>query len=328
MLIQGLVPQSGALSRLLHNLRSGDVVSLKVVGRSSAGYEVSVKGMRLSVTSAIPLKEGSIMQARVFIRGGSVVFQAAQSEARAAEYLRDAGLPDDGLSRLLLRAFKAAGLPLQPELLSRGLQRFRAAKRHDEGTAGFIAAMFDKGLDAPSDVIDHLYGLGKDGGRRRGRNDNRRKEEDGPPPEEHIKEIVKAGEGEDPVHLFNHIAGSKDHWVIIPLSTPREYGALEGSLRLRLDKATWKPLDMHLFCRSGEGAWKFTLSDLPGPGGRIQIRTNRHPDGRTVSEELAKLRQKLHNLGVKVDDIKKEDNVYGGMTEEDDIAFEGVDTYV
>ncbi len=326
MIIQGFVPQSGVPAGLLKNLKSGDTVSLKVLGSSSKGYEVSVKGLRIRVGSTIPLEKGSVFQARVYIHGRTVIFQTLQPGARFTEFLREAGLPDDRLSRLILRAFKQEGLPLKPDIILRAGRRLKSASKQDSFSAGLLASLLDKGLDSPPRIIDYLYGLGKHGGKRQG--------EDGRPgkgkeesTEEEVKAIFREGREEDPVQLFNHKEGSRYHWIIVPFGTEDDYGGLHGSVHVRLEKGTGKPTDMRVFCESSERSWRFSVTDISG-GGVVHVYSDNPPESRETVRELQGLKQKLHNLGVKVDDIIRVDSFCSDMTDDGDIATEGIDTYV
>jgi len=327
MIIQGLVPQSGVPAGLLKNLKSGDAVSIKVLGSSSDGYDVFVKGLRIRVSSTIPLEKGSVLQARVYIRGSTVIFQTLQPGARFTEFLREAGLPDDRLSRIILKAFKQEGLPLKPDIILRARRQLKSTAKQDSFSAGLLAALFDKGLDSPPRIIDYLYGLGRHGGKREGK-DGRSGKEKEESTEEDVQAIFREGREEDPVQLFNHKEGSRDHWIIIPFGTEDDCGGIHGSVHVRLEKGTGRPADMRLFCESSKRSWRFSISDMSGGGGIMQVYSDNPPESRETVRELQELKQKLHNLGVKVDDIIRVDSFCSDMTDDADSATEGIDTYV
>lgn len=328
MIISRLLSQSETTAALKQNVSPGEVVSLKVVKALAEGYQISVKGVRLVVSSTFALEAGQVFKARVGFHEGSIVFKALPPDARVVEFLQDAGLPDNRTSRLLLQAFRQFSLPLHPDLLARAYNRLKHSRRQDTLSASLIAAFQDKGMDPPSHIIDYLYGLGRYG-KRDQQGDGRRREsrEDEGGEKKDLEEVVAAGEKPDPLQLFNHRQGSKDHWIIIPFGADSHGEELGGSIRLRLDKETGKPAAFQLFCSSPEREWRFTLADLSG-GGTLRIHTDRLPKKGVASAPMEKLTQKLHNLGVKVDDIIRVEGFRVGLAEEGDEPRKGVDTYV
>ena len=326
MIIQGFFPKAEAIAGLPGGLKNGDSVTVKVLKAVAEGWDVSVRGARFHVKADTPLFVGREYTARVAIHGRSVVFHTQNPQAPVADFLRGAGIPDDGISRLLVQAFRLTGLSLKPDIILQ-LRNILKKTGHRNALAARIAVILhDKGLDPSPELIDYIYELGKEG--YSGRKGHERRERDDRKPDEDIHGVIKQGTREDPLHLFNHFEGSEDHWVLVPFRAGEAAGNITGSLRLRFARKTESLLEAHVFCESEERSWWFRLPVSISEGAGISMHTNKLPEGRAARRELEKLRQKLHNLGVKVDDIIKVDSRYEGMTAGEYVADHGVDTYV
>ncbi|MBN2049325.1 MAG: hypothetical protein JW760_02675 [Spirochaetales bacterium] len=288
-----------------------------------------MKGVRLQVAAQTSLVPGERINARVFFQGNRILFQTGSPEIRSDHFFMDAGIPKDSLSKGIIQAFQQSGLPLKPELIITARRLLEKADRKEPFSIRLLSLLLDKKIQVSPDALNILCSLDDDRGSRKRRQgqSQKKKEEENPETTDQITDLFQQDNREHPLHLFNHLKGSRDHWVLIPFNSRRQGNEVNGSLRLRLDKVTGIPLEMYMHCGTVDRDWWFSLPTPEGKKKILDIRTDRMPESGPKQEEIIKLRQKLHNLGVKVDDIKKVDHGYDGMSTGMKQAFDGIDTY-
>ena len=139
MIIQGFFPKAEATAGLPGKLKNGDTVIMKVLKAVAQGWEVSVRGGRFHVRADAPLSVGKEYAARVSIRGRIITFHTQNPRSHTADFLKGAGIPDDGISRLLIQAFRLTGSSLKPALILHLRDLLKKAEHRNAFTARTVS---------------------------------------------------------------------------------------------------------------------------------------------------------------------------------------------
>lgn len=302
-------------------LKTGEVLNVQVLNRLEGGrWAVGILGRVVPATSEVPLTSGSRLLARVVQTGGRVSLRVLDRAPASplSELAVRTGLDTDPATARLLAAFLASGLKARPEAVEQARRLLERLRLPPERFARLAALALDKGIDLGSPGIEELLpllGYGEGGGRRQGR---RRSPPFRQGPEE-VEEAIRrqSTEGEEPeatpLPLFNHLKGSREHWVVVPF----RYAELSGTIRLRLPAEGKRADRLVLRVQDAEGeCWSFVLDQgAPTRPSELQAFATAGAAGRRAQGKWRELAQKLQNLGVNSDDIIRVDDEFDGFTE-------------
>ncbi len=332
----------GARGRALPELRSGELISVKVVKLLAGSFaRVGIRGKLYTVSSQVPLATGATLRAQLFRAPGKVFIRVVPEpkagEDPARSLLRTLKLPDDPLARLALEAIQRLGLAISAPSVAAlrfELSRSRAASPR---LARLLALMLDKHIPLSSELVDELYRLseaeepfGEDD-----RSSDRAPKEPGsaepiaPAIAASLKRQLSgaskevAREGDDsPLLLLNHLSADHQNWVVLPFSFSRSGVEISGSLRLLFDPRK-RPIRCTIVVKPASGSPGMAFELRPGAKRSMTL----HAEPGLASEagrHLSALKENLRNLGVEVDDIIKVFDQFDGFSS-DGVASGPVD---
>ncbi|MEE8441661.1 MAG: hypothetical protein V3S41_08075 [Spirochaetia bacterium] len=298
--------------------------SLRVfVEKVGAGGSVvlRIEGRRILATTQFPLRKGQWYVMRPQQVAGRLSLRLESKVSRLvmpAEIVRSAGMSDDAISEAVVRAFIRSGLPLLPARLQRAYRKVlsvsRGRHREVKELARLEALAEGKGLVFEDDLWDVIGSYGsrgqQDGGGDSGAHARRGAKGVGggrsvEPKESDVRGSFRlSAEADHPIHLFNHVVGEGDHWIVVPIDAP---GAdLQASLRIRIPRGYALGTDRSLpavreavLVATCEGSrWVFGLQPT-GSGLRAVLLSQ--SDGRANVSGLSDLAVRLGNLGIRFD---------------------------
>jgi len=142
------------------------------------------------------------------------------------------------------------------------------------------------------------------------------------------EQILRRGEGDPLLHLFNHRKAAHQNWIVVPLSFKnyREFDTQKdipdtGIVRLELSPEG-KPLQ---FTLSLEDLWHFSGKMSPIIS-KIRVYQGKNGHRDVNKEILSKLRQKLNNLPFEIDDTIREASEFNPFGIGAPSSFKRVDT--
>ncbi len=336
------------------SLRSGETVSVSVVRSAGQGaWTVLLRGRMLTALSAVELRPGTVLAARVERSGTAIHLRLLSTDADLARMLSDARLPNDELAQEASRALLRSGLGVTAERLWRSRE---AARGGEEGLARRLrsaAEALRKLPDLGPDDLELLCRLmsGADessSGGRRGRRERRRsrkRQADSESSVGSVEEVVRAGlwgdakadgslsgaaaatRGEPQssravslLRLFNHQRASEQSWLVMPCRFRAASGSeISGSVRVLFDSTSLRIRALVVGVSAERGPWWwFRLTPGAGPG-ELQDSECRvfcdSPEGAKVAGlELAALRGQLGKLGVRVADTVADGALFDGFS--------------
>ncbi len=221
-------------------IKSGDTLSLKMVRSLGSGtWQASLKGKLLTVTTGgLSFKPGAVITVRALWDGDRLVLKM---KGDVPDLPMETGLPADATTRNIIDAFIRSSMHLSPVKLQELYQFLKKHNISDRKSIRLIAIMMDKGLPLEKSMVDVMVSAIQ--GERNRKRQNEENQE-GEQQEERERDIQENAEivqtDQDPIaydtlRLFNHIRGSHDNWIIIPVLVEHDTITIKGSLRCRLD---------------------------------------------------------------------------------------------
>ncbi|MBN1685962.1 MAG: hypothetical protein JW852_04860 [Spirochaetales bacterium] len=321
-------------------IRSGDTVVLEVLRELSAGkWRVSHNGRVMTIQSTVRLEPGKWIRTKAEITANRVLLHVAPERGQAPERtngLFPRGVFDaDKVKEMLVLAFRRAGLPIDTPVFKRSMEVFGGTRKKNSTTASVLSALAEKNISPDTGIVDYVLGLFEgfcdpDDGSSQRRNRNRKDEDD--PVDvcslaRQLKEQVETPAGKDEtLHLFNHLKGNRESWVLIPYALKQASRDVTGTLRLRVsDTGDIKKLAMDA---STEGS-VFTFS-MPWPIDDKSVITVGCNETALLQEFVRRseeLPKKLRNLSSINDDNSIDRDRFDCLALEEVEPFAGVDKF-
>ncbi len=347
------------LAGVKQQIKTGDTVSVKVIKHLSGNsWQISLKGKLLPVISEIPLQEENAVTARAFWSGktlrlrvlhGSTDARAALSKAISG-LLSQAGIPIDGISQAVVEALQRSGMPLQPELISRLYKQLKQYGTEENHIARLLVLFADKGLENPSKFLDTVlpYFPQPDHEKREKERQKKREQEKKDDEGQYdtdghkknravssttIQETLKnslfypAGAKDSGILLFNHLRGSHDNWVIIPVALSIEECTITGTIRIKTVPGESTPEIILVTFLTDAGTWDFQFKKQDDS---FDCRIFSSPEElrNEGNKNLSGFSEKLRKLGVKIVDTIRECSVYDGFSSKTEMRYKNIDTIV
>ncbi len=314
---------NGSQAGRTQSLLPGKIYTFRVLSvRGQNATLVLHDGTRLRVSLDKRLQTGQIYRARAVVRGNqTTVLQLVERNSGTPEASRAAflGLPETEASNATVRAFMAAGLPLEQTRLERVLRRVEKENRRSTlaERARLGAMLEEKGLSGEQSWLYMLDVLGYAG---YDHHDGRRGEEqpDEPAIETQLLSTIRfSQDGDHPLQLFNHIIGPSSHWIVLPFAV-RGTEYLSGTIRLQVEATTTDSFTRRLEFRQA-------IVDVISSSGRRAMRLSRengalclsHVSGQPLEgKAINRLSERLADLGVKVQQTPapSEDGEFDGFS--------------
>jgi hypothetical protein len=197
--------------------------------------------------------------------------------------LERAGIPQDGLTSIILKVFYRSGIPVSPNLIKQCRAQLSDAGK-DLKKARLFSLLHEKGI-IPDDKIISI--LSEIVGEKNDSTDSRGKKESSPEKQKEITEIPLSSfldelkkiisrktSGNHPIQLFNHLykkkgEGNHNHWIMIPFSMNTPVGKCDGKITMLLDiKRSMVKKSSIEAGFNGEDRWGF---DITLGGGKKNI---------------------------------------------------------
>ncbi|TFG65092.1 MAG: hypothetical protein E4H36_01080 [Spirochaetales bacterium] len=249
------------LRQVLPNVRMAAVsnkpVSVTITGKISPHvYTASIFGRTIRVKSGLNLLPNSTLQARVSLRGNTVLLKTLPQEnfPRDTSGIRGTGPAalQEPLVKSAASALMRAGMPLTPQFVDAVMAFARRFSLKDAGALRLSAQFADKGIfpgegefERFRDYIFPASSGGNDMPGGYGRPDDEQQREGGNDENEEIdaimeklkSRIVPVENPEDPLlAMLNHVQGLHDNWVLIPFSLRGEAADFRGTIRLKIGR--------------------------------------------------------------------------------------------
>jgi len=329
------------LSQLTGRIKSGDAVNIKVVKHlGDYKWQVSLNGKLHVVRSHGNIKEGSVIRARALWSGNKLFLTPVKRMVDYSEVIKNAGIPDDRLSRLIVESFKRSGLPLNPESLLLVRRELRKAKKEDAFLARLLVLIHDKNLKLSQKSLKELLSItegrsGEGGGSYR-EEKYKSNDSDSDSNEKDLKKAIAErlkrqlhnynNERTSPLHIFNSIRGKHDNWIIIPFSfLLDERDELSGSIRINCRRSTFSYA--FITVNSKEARWGFSIN-MSGKEKKITSFCNNSSERIKALSFFPKLAEKLREMDIKIDDNIKDEEESDGFSSEKTDLYTGIDTTV
>ena len=321
--------------RVGSEIRPGDTVVLEIMRHlGGSNWRVSYRGHALTIESEIPLVAGSSIRTRAVEQGSRIFLKfqpdnAGKSMPATAVASREP--PADRLSGLLIQALQRTGQRITPSILTRSRSVFEKLKSKNSTTAGIIALLWDKGIEPNVEMVEMMYGF-CDGYHFHERNREKRpfSSESDADTVEDIKlqlkrQIENKGNNAELLQLFNHMAGARENWIVIPYHVQKNGESIDGSIRLRTGND--REINRVVFDTNiPEGDISFSASwPLRQEGLRVTCSNSKL--SRAVMKNRGLLGEKHHNL-ILINDDNNIDNSYDRFCGEYNGTLKGVNRLV
>jgi len=301
-------------SQPAHELRLGEVVVLHVIKRLDAGkWAVGIAGRVYPAASDLPLEPGSTLRARVGAAGGRLVLTIVENVPDAVSAaLQRAGLPTEGDTAIIARAFARSGLPILGEMIQKVKTLLSRSDMEPRRWARAAATLVDRGIDPASPggrALLPVLGFGEKGGADPRRYRGRPLPQDAAAAREFVGSLAEdPGDHPSALQAYNHLRGRSQSWVVIPFVFASGQRRIVGTIKILFDTYKARPLALTL---STETA----TFHLPLHGRqRLSIYCETQEQRSAVANRLDSLRAKFHNMGLEVDDTVNDGDAFDGFS--------------
>ena len=298
-------------------LKSGTRVMFTVDKKIDTNlYKILLLGKFINVKSTSSLKIGSKINAEVLWTKSGLqlkVFNKLNSETTIAEKALNSKeiLITEGLIR--------SNMPLDPSYFNKLLPLLEKNKKIDQKLVRILLLLIDKGIPLSEDSIKEILDItdsNNSGNRnaddfKKKLNDKNNIKKDVESIKEDIKkQIKKTDTGNELLKYLNHTIAKHDNWLIIPLNYSFKRSGL-GVLKLRLNEQL-QITNLVLNLSDGND-WEFNLEKF-GTEAKMKILGSDNSFWE-ITNSFIKLKEKLYNMGIIIDDINKEKPDTDGFTE-------------
>ena len=278
-------------------MKTGDLVNVRVLKHiDGRRWAVSFRGRVFTAVTDIGLNPATILRARVEKHARGLLLR-----------IRNESTPVDVPETIIASLLRSG---IKPSTRVWRALRLITGDSKDRKRARLISLMLEKNIDPTSRGWDRLFRILAFGGGGDGQNRSR----------ENLRDLAKrlrkalvrkavTHDDEHPLHLFNHLKGMEDTWVMAPL----RMGDLEGFLKLLVTRNSRRPRRVVLDVSDGKAHWSFLL--VPNRS-RIRLRVFCSENGlrHLCSEKIPQLRSKLQNHGVECDDSIYDEKEFDGFS--------------
>lgn len=301
---------------LQDTLRSGTFVVFTVKKKLDSNlYQISLSGKQMSVSSSKTLKEGSKLRAQVTWLGNRLQLNVSLKNEPIIDLLMRSNIIIKNETQMIAEGLIRSGMPLLSGYFEKIQQSLRKHKKPDDRLVKILLLLIDKGIPLNDKNISEIFRFSS-GHKQNHSSDwkkNEKTKKDIKPEdikEDIEKQIKKTGLGNDLLKYFNHRIAKHGNWLIIPLNYSFTRKGT-GVLKLHLDEH-YSVINLVLSLNDGR-VWEFSLvKDKNLSKMKVQGPTDISWED---TASFRKLKEKLYNKGIQIDDINKEPFVTDGFTE-------------
>ena len=299
-------------------LKSGSFVIFTINKKIDSNlYRISLNGNIYNVKTTLPLIIGSKIRAQMFWNNGRLQLKIFDKSDPLGNLLDKVNITSNPNTKLIADGLIRSGMPFDPIYFEKIQSVIKKTKKVDDKLIKGILLLIEKGIPINTKNISEIFYFTNqkedEGSHRQNTEENKLKKKNLSVKDikNDIKQqILSADTGNQLLKYFNHSIALHDNWLIIPLS----YSFLRkgrGVLKLRLDD---KFLLTNMVLNLDDGVeWEFVLKKQKEGSGMSILGSSKK--SWELTEAFSKLKEKLHNIGIVIDDINKEQVQTDGFTE-------------
>ncbi len=300
------------------SLKSGSFAFFTITKKISSNlYRISLNGNILNVKTSVPLIIGSKLKAQIFWNNNRLQLKVLNKPDPIGSLLDKVNIPSNSNTKLIAEGLIRSGIPFNPIFFEKIQSIIKRNKKVDEKLIKTMLLLIEKGIPCNSKNISEIFYFDNQKEDRESQKQNtkdkksKKKNYSVKEIKNHIKrQILGTDTGNELLKYFNHRIALHDNWLMIPLN----YSFLRngrGVLKLRLDGQF---LLTNMVLRLDDGMeWEFTLKKQKD-NSRMNI-WGSCKNSWELTESFSKLKEKLYNIGIIIDDINKEQLLTDGFTE-------------
>ncbi len=319
-------------------IRPGDTVMLKIIKPLAGGkYQVSHNGRPLIVDSNVELKAGQVIRTKASTSGPHLLLRLLQNptspvmENSSRQFMSP--IREHSLVEALVQAFQKAGLSVDTPMFGKAKAAFAKAANKTRTAARILAALAEKDISPENSVADYITSIlgsdtksGENTPRRRGNRDGAETPNLKSLIEQLKLQIETPDDRESPLHLFNHLKGKDESWILLPYNVKQSGSEVTGTIRLRVGRSgdiRRVALDAFAGRTPYTVAFNWPLAD----GEAVKVGCADKGMLRAFFSRANELPEKLRNLDSINDDNNIEDDCFDGLALEKISTIEGVDKF-
>ena len=305
-------------------LRPGDIVTIKILKQLPAGkWLAAYLNDTIILSSKLNLHPKEIIKARAFQQNGLMSLRMIEDISEQNRASQPNGpsstsneIPTDVLGRGILGALQRSHVPVNFANVKKMRALLHRMGRTDPTAMRLSAMLIEKDADLSPEALNSLLVFADDAGfSGRGRQERRaqRRFSESAIAEaikKSLKRQIERGSVQDDVlHLFNHLRGKGQNWIIIPYRVTIEDESIEGTIRLNTD-----PLNRISRCdvgaHIGNERWEVMFDKLLGDAPRMGVRCDNSRKARAFERNRDGMPEKLRNLALKMDDNQEDGEIH------------------
>lgn len=303
-------------------LKSGSYISFSVNKKINDNvYKILLLGKYINVKTTNTLKEGSVIKAQVFWNKNKLQLKILEKQNNDSEKnYTDRGIVNFN-KNLITEELVKSNMPLDPSYFKILDPILRKEKKLDQKLVKILLLLIDKGIPLDDnnikEILDFMERKNSDNSEKNKKN----KKENLKEIKEDIKnQIQDTDTGNELIKYFNHSVARHDNWLIIPLNFSFSRPG-QGLLKIKLNESL---LVTNLVLSLSDGnEWVFSLAKTK-EGGLIRISGPNELLWKETTQFI-KFKEKLYNMGIIIDDIKKEWSLTNGFSENSSGKVKGID---
>lgn len=319
----------------LHSFRSGSFVSFTVKENKGNGvYTVVLNNMLLQVQSKKKLNPGQQYRAVLLKLLGKIELKILANKTLSSKVLNDLSLPVTKEMNMIVTALMRSGIPVNSATIGLMQKGSTYINKKNKALYRLLAFMIEKQIPITKDSILSLYGLFNfsEGNSERGaeqrnkkNNDNKKGKNQNEAIDSTLKNYILRDDGKDSLlKYFNHRKGQRNNSIIIPLKyhTDTDHSGVLTVKHDMLNNLLGFTLQLQ-----DRASWKFVLSKEQ-EGYRMEVFSDNIYKKQRLLPLFKELKEKLHNKGIKIDDIKSNNSFTGNFFGESDIDYKSINEVV
>lgn len=263
----------------LDKIRSGDILSLKIIENKNGIIKAAIKGGLLTLKGSKLLTPDTILRVRAEWNGKTLLLSRIDKESSIKQLFNTYSIKDDFYSISLFEAVKRSGAHLRDENIRLFKRLLRNKKELNKEEARTAAEVVKKGLSADG-MIDITGAYSKNN-----------------------------EENRDKTLLFNHLHENDELWFIVPYSFSAET-KLDGNIRIRKNIKSKDILSVVIDVRASDGRYFFLIENYSSKNRKLKVFAEGHITSGQKKQIKKLLPEILGNLSIKYDDNIKE-NCFG-----------------
>ncbi len=322
-------------------IRSGDTVVLRVVRHlAGSNWQVTYRGELLSIKSTVDLKVGARIRTKAEISGNRVMLrlipEPGQEAGVSRRLLTGGPFTAERSTEVLIQAFRRAGLRIDTGIFRKAREVLEKTKRGSRTVAGVLAALAEKNITPEPGTVDYISGLldtfAENQGETPQRQPQQKKNNENQVDLESLVNQLKLqvetpASREGPIHLFNHISGSDESWILIPYVLRQEVGEVSGVIRLRVER-NGKIRRIAMDASVENVTYAFSFGWPMDENDVIKVGCTDQHSLKEYINRSSELPEKLRNLDSILDDNSIEEGLLDGLALESVSSFERFDKLV